>query len=466
VVHICCRLDGIPLALELAAARTSILTFEQIARRLNDRFRLLTGGSRDTLPRHQTLQSLIDWSYDLLSAEERVLFQRLSVFAGSWTLEAAETVCSPGSGEIVNLLNDLVDKSLVLYEVLPGGEGRFRMLESVREYAHFKLLDSSERETLRARHRDFYSALMEAARTYLNGPEQIPWLDRLERERDNLRVALTYCQETPGQVETGLRIAAALQPFWWMRGPLGEARTLYSSLLAHPEAQGRTAVRADALHGAGGVASLQGDHPLARALWEESLAIRRELGDGAGSANALMSLAMVAKDLGDIAGAHALYTECLKIQEGLGIVYGRANALAGLGQLAANQGDLSSARARYSEALAIHREAGNLRGIAVCLGDLGAIVRDLGEPAVARSLMEESLALQRDLGNRTGVAILLCYLGQTATDQGDYAAAHAHFEECLTIQQELGNQGDIAVTLEAIAVLTSREERQEAAAGL
>src|SRR5579871_4227576 len=503
IVRICRRLDGIPLALELAAARTNALTPEQIAQRLDNRFHLLTGGRRDVLPRHRTLEALIDWSYDLLGEEEKLLFQRLAVFSGGWTLEAAEAVCAdPGKSkafepqrhrdteeaqrrasgekmgesgkevslpsslfplllieewEAADLLTALVEKSLAIFEVMENGEGRYRLLETIRAYALRKLQDAGEWEGLQARHCRYYAVLAETMKSKFHGPEQVDCLAVLEREHENLRQALNYCEVTPGLAMLGLRLAAALQGFWWMRGPLSEGKAYYAVLLGHPETQALTPERADALFGAGGVASLQGDHSQGRFLWEECRAIRQQLGDRGGVARALSNLAMAAKDLGDVVEAQRLYQECLSVLTELGDKQGRAFALAGLGQLAANTYDYLTARERYTESLALHREVGNTRGIAVCLGDLGAIARILGDYAAAQALLSEGLVLQRELGNRTGIAILLFYQAMTSTDLKDFTQAHAQFAECLALQQELGNRVDLAATLEAFAALAYRE---------
>jgi predicted ATPase len=293
VAQVCCRLDGIPLAIELAAARVKVLSVEKIAQLLDDRFRLLTGGSRTALPRQQTLRALIDWSYDLLSEPERRLLCRLAVFAGGWTLEAASAV---GIGdpieepEVLDLLTALVERSLVVYE---GQEERYRLLETVRQYGRDRLRESGEGEAVRRRHHDFFLTLAEEEGSKLGGPEQLQVLDRLEREHDNLRAALAW-SGAQGQGEAGLRLAAALWHFWQVRGYVGEGRENLAGMLALPGAQARTAARAQALHGAGLLASHQGDHRAARALLEESLAICRELGIKEGGAKNLEGLAVVA----------------------------------------------------------------------------------------------------------------------------------------------------------------------------
>jgi predicted ATPase/transcriptional regulator with XRE-family HTH domain len=280
VAQVCHRLDGIPLAIELAAARVKVLTVEQIAARLDDRFRLLTGGSRIALPRQQTLQAAIDWSYDLLSEPERRLWRRLSVFAGGWTLEAAEAVCA-GAGldaaEVLDRLTSLVDKSLVTVDAM-AGEARYRLLETIRQYGREKLERSGEAAVIRRQHLEWHVGLAERAEPELTGPDQAVWLEKLEAEHDNLRAALEWSQVEAQGEQIGLRVAAALWRFWLVHGHLREGRRWLEGMLAgSPEAW--PAVRAKALYGAGALAEDQGDYAAARAFFAESLALRRELLD-------------------------------------------------------------------------------------------------------------------------------------------------------------------------------------------
>src|SRR5579884_1453224 len=294
VAQVCVRLDGIPLAIELAAARIKVLSADQIAARLDDRFRLLTGGSRTALPRQQTLRALIDWSYDLLSEAERTLLRRLSVFLGGWTLEAAEAVCADashappraaamGAGEhaaapleagsrenaggpvaaeaVLDLLSRLVDKSLVLVEESAEAEARYRLLETVRQYSRDRLMESEEARDLRCRHRDWFLTLAEGAERRLRGPDQVAWLNRLAQEHDNLRMALEWCRaEEDAGAEAGLRLAGALWRFWRVRGYLSEGRERLEAALAQASASERTAQRAKALYGLAALAWGQGDY--------------------------------------------------------------------------------------------------------------------------------------------------------------------------------------------------------------
>lgn len=303
LAQVCYHLDGIPLALELAAARVRSLSIEDINSKLDSRFRLLTGGDRTALPRQQTLRALIDWSYDLLNAQEKVLWQRLSVFAGGWMLSAAEQV---GMGEntagesiedweILDLLTSLVDKSLVIAEELEG-IARYRMLETVRQYGAEKLQASGEMEPVRGSHRDYFLALTEEIKPKLGGSEQAHWLEVLEAEHDNLRLALTFCLEEGDGGAAGLRLAGALAQFWMIRGHLSEGRQHLTAILSRSIGPDYRTARANALNGSGTLALLQGDYAAAYTLHQESLALERELGDKRGIANSLNNLGNVAHD--------------------------------------------------------------------------------------------------------------------------------------------------------------------------
>jgi predicted ATPase/DNA-binding SARP family transcriptional activator len=358
VAEVCRRLDGIPLAIELAAARVNALPVEKIAARLDDRFRLLTSGSRTALPRQQTLRATMDWSYDLLTEAERVLLGRLSVFAGGWTLAAAEAVCAGGGieeWEVLDLLTRLVDQSLATYEepqeagwgprTVPAGTGgapwgpapgRYRLLETMRQYARDRLLEAGEAAVVRGRHYEWCLALAEEAEPELYGAEQTAWLDRLEREHDNLRAALGW-SGAHGEGKAGLRLGGALRWFWSVRGYWTEGREYLAGLLALPGAEARTAVRAKALHAAGWLAWHPGDFGAARVFDEQGLAIFQELGDKRGSADSLNHLGWVAYEQGDFGTARALLEECLAINRELVCKQGIVKDLEGLAAVAVAQ---------------------------------------------------------------------------------------------------------------------------------
>jgi predicted ATPase/DNA-binding SARP family transcriptional activator/Tfp pilus assembly protein PilF len=479
VASVCHRLDGIPLAIEMAAARVGVLSVEEINARLDDRFRLLTGGDRSALPRQQTLRALIDWSYDLLSEAEKRLLCRLSVFAGGWTLAAVEAICadfgfeildfglqptsSPGRSaadadsianpksqiqkeEVLDLLSSLVNKSLVIAQT-QGETTRYYMLETVRQYARDRLSEVGESTAMRARHRDRFLALAEEVESKLHGSEQAHWLGVMEEEYNNLRQALTFCLESPEEGEAGLRLGATLARFWRVHGHLSEGRQWLTAVLSHPGAQGTSKARADALHGAGTLAYMQGDYVAAHSQYEESLAIRRELGDRKGIAGSVNNLGLIAKEQGDYALARSRYEESLAIQRELGERSGIANSLTNLGNVAKEQGDYVSARSLHEESLAIQGELGNRLGIAASLGNLGNVACSQGDYALARALHEESLSIDRELGDQQGIATSLHNLGNVAKEQGDYVSARSLYEESLEMRRELRDRRGIAGSL-------------------
>lgn len=426
LASICQRLDGIPLALELAAARTRSLSVGEINQLLDQRFRLLTGGSRTVLPRQQTLRSLIDWSYDLLNPMEKALFCRLSVFVGGWTLEAAERICSGQAPsisqlggniedwEILDLLTSLCDKSLIVVEE-HNGETRYRLLETMRQYSRDHLLERGESEWWRNQHLLYFMRFVEEADLHLSGAEQQQWQDRLEREHDNFRGALTWACEGSGGPESALRLCGVLWRFWFVRGYLGEGYAWCQLALERGRELGRTRELARVLNGAGVLARNQGDFAAARSLYEEALVIYQELGNRSGIAAVLSSLA--------------------------GVTY--------------RQHDMDSARSLYEESLRIQRELGDLHGIAIALNGLGNVALSQRELTLARSLQEEGLALQRQLGNRHGVAYSLSNLSKVALEQGDYVLAGALQKESLLIRCALGDRQGAAVSLEALARVAS-----------
>jgi predicted ATPase/DNA-binding SARP family transcriptional activator len=460
VAEVCRRLDGLPLAIELAAARVKVLSVEQIAARMEDLFRLLTGGRRAALPHQQTLRATLDWSYALLSEPERTLLGRLSVFAGGWTLGAAEAVGAEESvegWEVLDLLTSLVDKSLAVYDD-QSGEGRYRLLETVRQYARDRLLEAGEVEAVRSRHLGFFLRMAEETEPELYGPEQAAWLERLGREHDNLRAALVW-SGAQGQEEAGLRLCGALGRFWEVRGYLGEGREHLAGLLALPGAEGRTSARAKALFWAGLLAWAQGEYGAARALTEESLAIRRELGNKQDIAWSLHYLGHVVHHQREYGAARVPLEESLAISRDIGFTLGIAWSLASLGSVALKQGEYGTARAHFEESLAIFRELGDKRGIAESLNHLGMAAHDQGDFGAARALSEESLAIFRELVDKPGIAWSLFCLGHLAHAQGEYGAARVLLEESLAIRRELGNkQGNAQLLTGLGSVVLSQGE--------
>jgi predicted ATPase/uncharacterized protein HemY len=453
VAALCRRLEGIPLAIELAAARSQVLTPAQICARLSRRFELLVSRQRGP-ERHRSLRAALDWSYALLAPELKRFFARLSVFRGGFTLEAAEQVaCDPERGlceaELsLDYLAQLRECSLLLAEE-GADEIRFRLLETLREYADEQLA-ATERATLARRHTEYFLDLAEAAEALLSGSEQHEGLARLEREHDNLRAALDW-SVAQGETQVGLRLSGALWRFWWMRGYLTQGRERLAALLALPGASPRTPQRAKALHAASSLAFSQGEYPLSRSYAEESRAIFRELGDRQGLALALDIQGQLAQAHADYATARSLYEECLALERQLDSRSGIARALNNLASTAHEQGDYGAARALYEESLAIWREAGDRWGIATSLGYLGKLCHAQGEYGAARALYEESLAIQRDqLGSEYDVAGILYNLGRVAQAQGEYGTARAFCEECLAIRRELGDRSGISDVLNAL----------------
>ena len=466
VVQVCQRLDGLPLAIELAAGKLKALSVEQVAQRLDDRFQLLRGASRTALPRHQTLQAMMDWSFQLLSKAEQVLLRRLAVFAGGFSLEALEAVC-PGEGleehEVVDLLMRLVDKSLVVVEER-GGEVRYRLLETVRQYARGKLRGSGESKTLRDRHLDFFLRLGEEAEPKLRGAEQIPWLNQLKMEHDNLRAALEWSLEGR-DTKAGLRLAKSLERFWEIHGHVSEGREWLARVLDRAEASKATALQAMTLIAASRLASLQDDLTAMSAFCEKSLRICQALGEKRGVADSLHYLGQVAFTQCDFVRARSLYEESLAIRQELGDKWDIASSLNNLGNVALYQRDLAQARSFYQESLAIRRELGDKAYIAGSLNNLGLVAFYQGDYMAARLLHEESLAILRELGANHGISQSLHNLAEVAKAQGDYERATALYRENLTLWWEVGNR-NISYDLEGLATLASAQGQPERAARL
>ena len=448
LASLCHHVDGIPLAIELAAARVRSLSVEEIDRRLDQRFRLLTGGSRTALPRHQTLRALIDWSYDLLQDPERRLLQRLSVFVGGWTLEGAEAVCAGGivdKGEILDLLTSLIDKNLVVADQ-SDSHLRYRLLETVRQYAQDRLGEGGDGDELLERHLDCFLALAEELEPKLLGAEQTECLQRLEEEHENLRASLDYGLVASGP-GVGLRLCGALQRFWSTRGHLVEGQEWCVRALERPGAEQPTLERAKVLTAAGSLANFQGDYALARAWHTESLTIRRQLGDRTGMAASLGNLGGVALDQSDYALAWALTEECLAISRELGHREFIEIALGNLASVARQRGDHSTARTLNEESMAIAREQGDRGGVAASLNNLGMIALDQGDLATARANFEESLGITRATGGFRGITAALSGLGQVALGEGDLVGTRARYEESLAIGRKSGDGRRIADSL-------------------
>jgi predicted ATPase/class 3 adenylate cyclase/Tfp pilus assembly protein PilF len=456
VAEICYRLDGLPLAIELAAAHARVLPPQRMLSELSHRLTFLMGGARDLPARQKTLRGAIDWSHDLLSGDEQKLFRRLAVFVGGGTLEAIEAVCNIEDDlKILETMESLAGKSLVKQtEAL--GEPRFATLATIREYAGDRLAAAGDEERVRERYGHYFLALAEEAEPKSVGAEQAKWLRRLDEEHDNLRSALEWSL-AQAVSEGGLRFCGALQGFWWTRGYLSEGREWCMRVLAKAGAHERTRERARALKAAGVLAYQQGDYPAARALDEECLAIQRQLGDRRGIAGSLNNLGLVACDQGDFPAARLLHEESLTIVRELGDRKGIANSLNNLGNVAYDQGSFSSARGLYEESLAIARELGDREGVARVLGNLGNVAKHQGDLLSARALHEESLAIKRELGYRQRIASSLNSLADLSIDERDFGSAQALYREALVIGRELGERLRIAFSLEGLAAVVAAQ---------
>ena len=470
LAELCDRLEGIPLALELAAARAQVLTPSQMLLQMAQRFDFLVSRKKDVALRHRTLKSTIDWSYALLAPNLQRFFVRLSVFRGGWTSAAAEAVCTEPLA--LDLLAQLRECSLVLASE-EAGSIRFRMLDSLREYGGDRLKEGGEKEVVQARHGDYFLALAEEVKPkLLGGPEQGKWLDVLEQEHDNLRVAVDCClQHAQGAeeveaTEKGLRLGKALLRFWMTRGYLREGRERLTALLALPSAQGHTTARADALNNSGWLACLQGDYPGASALFEESLLLRRELGDRPGIAVSLNLLGMVVFEQGDSAAATSLFEESLLLRRELGDKIGSAAALASLGNAASVRCEYAGARLLYEESLALFRRLEDKQGISSALVNLGNVAKSQSDYAAAHSLFEESLLLRRELGDKRGIAHVLASQGSASLRQGEYAVAHSLYEESLALFRELGDRRGVAEGINGLGIIVQHQGDYAAASSL
>ncbi len=468
VAEICVQLDGLPLAIELAAARSGLLSPQYLLARLAHRLHLLTGGSRDLPPRQRTLRGTIEWSYGLLGLVEKKLFERLSVFVQGCTLEATEAVCDPSADlgtDVLDGIQLLVDKSLVQAYERPAGELRFFILETIREYGLERLEASGEADELRRRHANYYLELAETAEPELTGPRQRAWLERLEAERANLRAALRRSIRSE-DADTALRLAAALWRFWSAHGYLSEGRRWMEQALALPSGTGCSAARAEALFGAGRLAYEQGDYAAARELSEESLEIHRELQDRGSVAALLTQLGHVARAQGDYRTARSMYEEGLAIRRELGLRRDIALSLHGLGKVALHEGGYEDARSLLRQSLAIYREIGDEQSIAMALRDLAEATRGAGDPETAAGLASESQGLFRAQGDRRGIAMTLLTLGAVAHDRCDHREAMRLYAESLRTFLALGARHDAADCLDRLAALAVDLERPVEAARL
>jgi predicted ATPase/class 3 adenylate cyclase/Tfp pilus assembly protein PilF len=509
VAEICVRLDGLPLAIELAAARVTVLPPQAMLSRLENRLRVLTGGARDLPARQQTLRNTIEWSYELLTEGEKQLFRRMAVFQGGRTLDALEAVCNHDGQLQIDALDGveaLVGNSLLGQRLGANGEPRFWMLETIHEYAREKLRESGEAPALQREHTLYFMRLAEEAEPHLTGQRQQEWLDRLGDEYDNIRAALDWASEyqhsirgvgarneeaaaaaeevAEGTAEVGLRLAGALWRFWVVKSLFTEGRKHLRRLLELTESEAstqerpsstsstsstlrsRNSIRAKALNGAGFLALRQGDYPAAQSLLNAALEVGREIRDKQIMAFSLNGLGIAAQSQGDSAAARALYEESLVLKREIGDKRGIAASLGNLGIVAQSQGDYPAARSLIEESLVLEREFGSKVGIPDSLNTLGGVAQSQGDYPAARALYEESLVLGRELGDKWGIANSLRNLGSVAMEQGDYPAARSLIEESLVLKREIGDKRGIADSLNNLGIAAQSQGDYPAARSL
>lgn len=499
VAHICHMLDGIPLAIELAAARIRVMPPRTLAARLNNRFQLLVSEDKTGLPRHRTLRALIAWSVDLLFLSEQTVLRRLAVFRGGWTLQAAETICADEKQEgaaqfdVLDVLTSLIDKSLVLYDPKPDEE-RYSLLETIRQYAWQLMEETDSGRSIQERHFHCYLALVREADTGLAGSDQGHWLSVLEGERYNLDAALNWATTTPNKQREGLELAGLLARFWLMRGYWKEGRTWLERLLSLPLVEPQAdawPLWARAFNGAGALASVQGDHTGAQERYTQSLQAWQRAGDLRGQAAVLGNLGILALNRNDRLEARRLGERSLALRRRIKDLEGIANALSNLGTLAWAERDHVQTLAYYAESLALRRERNDLHGIATCLNNLGLVVCDQGnftradalfvesgtifltledrcawaetlhsradvayrqqEDVTARTLTEESIVLFRALSERHGLRTALLLLARLAQRQGDDRGRLIAYQEAAVLSLEMGDHQSVGEILEKMA---------------
>jgi predicted ATPase/class 3 adenylate cyclase/DNA-binding CsgD family transcriptional regulator len=469
IAEICARLDGLPLAIELAAARIKVLPPQALLARLGQWLTVLTGGAKDEPARQQTLRNTIEWSYQLLDAQEQQLFRRLSAFVDGCTLETIEAICDAldKNNEAVSVLDgvaSLIDKSLLQQTELM--EPRLVMLETIREYGLERLTSSIEWEETQKAYADYYLWFSEEVEPQLWGPQQVRWLQRLEQEHGNLRTALRWFLEqgaSKQNIEKALRLGAALRSFWLTRGYYSEGQTFLEQALASSEGIKAT-VRAKALSAAATLAGIQGDMDRAESLSKESLSLYRELGERPGIANALNQLGSISSSRGDLAAARQLSEEALALRRELGNKQDIASSLINVAAEISEQGEYNRGRALFQESVALFRELGNIRGIALSLLGLAEVLFiSQSASATIPSLLEEGIDLLRELDDTNSLVDSLILLGELALHQGDASMARSLAEEGVALSREIGDRLSRAQSLAFLAKVLAHQGDQAAA---
>jgi predicted ATPase/Tfp pilus assembly protein PilF len=469
VAEICVRLDGLPLAIELAAARIKVLPPKAMLKRLGSRLKLLTGGARDLPERQRTLRGAIEWSFALLDEGEQLLFGRLAVFSGGRTLEAIDAICDAEGDPPVDTfegVSSLLDKSLLRQEEGTKGEPRFVMLDTVHEFAREKLEQSAEAEKIKRAHAQYFITLAEAAHPQLRGANQLEWLDRLEVEHDNMRAALTWTLERK-EAELALRLGGALWWFWWMRGHLSEGRRWLEEALA-VEGRGSPEARAMALAGVGNLAFEQGDLDRAQEAFKGGLALLAHEGRDASEARLILlaGLGWVAWEREEYEQAKQVFEEGLAASREMSDTWWLATSLSNLAVVSHFLGNSEKATELYEESMHLFREQGDKRRLATCLNNLAMVMCSQGDLGRAAKRIEESVALLRELGARGVVSIGLCNLGWIALLQDDLGRATDLYRECLSLSWDTGVNPVVQRTLEGSACVAGARGEAERAAQL
>lgn len=458
VAAICVHLDGLPLAIELAAARIRFYAPQNLLVRLASRLEALDAGPRDLPARQQTLRATLAWSYDLLDEDEKLLFARLGVFANGCTYVAAQAVCGDNlSIDIAAGLESLLAKSLLRKDLSPTGETRVVMLETMREYALAQLEQRGERELVARRHAGYFMAFAERMRQELHDVDQARVLALFDAEHDNLRAALAWSLETGDSGEMSFRIIGGVAIFWDFRGYFSEGREWLAKALEKYPAIPPSKAYADALYGGADLAYNQSDYAATKDLFEKALAIYREMGDAQSTANTLMGLGNAATEVGDYDAALALFQEAYAIMRDSGGIVGSARALTMLGWCALRPGDYPAAREWLERALALFEQANDMNGISLALSGLGEVAIRQGDPRQAVPLLQRSLTIRRELGHPWGVAVSLGSLGWAALCEDDIEQASRLLGESLGIRLQIGDRGGIAWCLEKFAEIARQQ---------
>jgi tetratricopeptide (TPR) repeat protein len=456
------------LAIELAAARVRMLTPTAMLQRLESRFELLTGGARDLPARQQTLWATVEWSYGLLTDQEQKLFRRLAVFVNGCTLEAAEAVCNAAADletGLLDLMESLVGKSLIQQTQPAAGETRFTMLETIRDYAVRQLASSPDETLARRAHAAYCIVLAEEGATAEEPAERARWLERCDLEHDNFRVALEWATRTKA-APWGLRLGAALFPFWQAREHYSEGRDRLNALLELTSDADIRKARARVLHAASALAHEQGDYTSSRELLEEQLSLSRSLGDVAGILSALNAIAGDESFIGNLKSARSLFEECLRVSQEAGSELTVAQSLSNLAYISKEDGDLTGAKALAEQALALFVRLKDLAGGAWLQTRLGDLEREQGNAGVAGIWYERALAMFEKLGDRTGAARTLIDLARVAFDQGQDERAHTTLAQALTLFRDMGHRRGVAHVLEAFASFAAKQGHSARALGL